>query len=218
MADWGWASSPKHFNLFITLLLRANYKQSKWRHEIIKPGELLTGRKQLSMWTGLSEQSVRTALNDLKSTGELTIKSTNKYSIITITNWDKYQQTNQQTNQQVTNNQPTTNHIQERKKDKKERSKRAYQNTLTEILKDAELQTWVSSIAPRTAQKITDKYRKDFLLKEIDKAYTWDQDQTKSKKNIGSFLSGWLDRSREPDKLNHDPLDEFFAQYEGSNG
>ena len=44
---------------------------------------------------------------------EITIKSTNKYSIITILNYESYQDeeitTNNQTNNQLTNNQQATN-------------------------------------------------------------------------------------------------------------
>jgi predicted transcriptional regulator len=67
--------------------------------------------------TGITEQTIRTCLNRLKSTNEITIKVTNKYSIITICNYESYQlinnitnqQINQQPNQQLTINQPTTN-------------------------------------------------------------------------------------------------------------
>ena len=49
----------------------------------------------------------------LKSTNELTIKSTNRYSIITICNYDSYQlsedDNNQQANQPNPNKQPATN-------------------------------------------------------------------------------------------------------------
>ncbi len=113
LKKWEWRDSAKHFSLFIHLLLNANYKESKWRGRTIFAGQLLTGTKQLGEWTGLSRQSVRTILKNLKSTNEITIETTNRFSIITITNWDKYQQPNQQPNQQTTNKQPTTNHIQE---------------------------------------------------------------------------------------------------------
>ena len=120
LADWQWASDPNTFCLFVHLLLMAQHSPSKWRGETIMPGQLLTGRKKLAEATGLSEQNIRTSLNRLKSTSELTIKKTNKYSIISITNWDKYQTANQQANQQLTSNQPATNHIQECKKEKNE--------------------------------------------------------------------------------------------------
>jgi hypothetical protein len=83
----------------------------------INRGQLVTNRKELSERTGISEQSVRTCLDRLKSTSEITTKSTNKYTVVTLCNYDYYQgkksetnqQNNQQTNQQLTNNQPATN-------------------------------------------------------------------------------------------------------------
>ncbi|MGK3946819.1 hypothetical protein ABK046_51700, partial [Streptomyces caeruleatus] len=58
IALWQWASSPNHMSLFMQLLLRANHKATKWRKETIEPGQLLTGRKQLMDWTGLSEMQI----------------------------------------------------------------------------------------------------------------------------------------------------------------
>jgi hypothetical protein len=97
--------------------LKANHEPRKWFGTEINPGEFITSRDKLSSETGISTQSIRTILNRLKSTNEITIKSTSKYTKITICNWDTYQNTeeqtnqviNQQTNQQLTNNQPATN-------------------------------------------------------------------------------------------------------------
>lgn len=75
----------------------------------LKSGELATGRKAIAAATGLSEQNVRTSLSRLKTLQMITIKPTTKYSIISIVNWDSYQQINQQTNQVTTNKQPTNN-------------------------------------------------------------------------------------------------------------
>lgn len=91
------------------------------------PGDFIFGRKKASKELKISEQSIRTFVEFLKTSQNITIKTTNKYSIISIVNWDTYQNeetsTNQQINQQLTNNQPTTNHKQERKKEKKEKNK-----------------------------------------------------------------------------------------------
>ena len=104
---------PLVMALWIDLLLKANHKKNSfaWNCEVISVdrGQVLTGRKQLSADTGLSEQNVRTALNTLKSTNKITIKTYSKFSIITINNYNIYQDTNQQTNQQLTSNQPATN-------------------------------------------------------------------------------------------------------------
>lgn len=110
--EWNWFESDNHLRLFLVLLLKANHKTTNWRKIKLGPGQLITGRKQLSLWSGLSQQSIRTVLNDFLESNFITIKTTNKFSIITIVDWNKYQNSenaNQQTNQQTTNKQPTTN-------------------------------------------------------------------------------------------------------------
>lgn len=115
--EWEWYNDIPTKTLFIHILLKANFKDKKWQGHLVKRGELITGRKQLSQETGLSEQQTKTALKKLQSTNEITIKATNRFSIITLVNYglyqDKKEDTNQQNNQpeeqQTTNNQPTDN-------------------------------------------------------------------------------------------------------------
>ena len=109
--------NPKLLQTFLYCLLKATHTEREQLvgDTIVKlhPGQLVTGRKALAVATGLTEQNIRTALDKLKKLGILTSNPTTKYSIISISNWDSYQQTNQQ----VTNSQPTsnqqTNHKQE---------------------------------------------------------------------------------------------------------
>jgi predicted transcriptional regulator len=110
LLEWEWYDDINVFRLFIHLLLKANYTATKWHGIEIKRGQHPTGRFSLSKETGLSEQQVRTALNKLISTNEITKESTSQYTIITITNYDKYQSSNQVPNQRATNEQPTNNH------------------------------------------------------------------------------------------------------------
>jgi preprotein translocase subunit SecF len=119
LLKWEWFTTPNMLQLFIYLILSANFEDGKFQGKEIKRGQLITGRIKLSQETGLSVQSVRSCLERLKSTGEITIQTTNKHSTITICNYDEYQinsndinqQINQLLNQQSTNNQPATNHI-----------------------------------------------------------------------------------------------------------
>jgi hypothetical protein len=78
----------------------------------ILPGQFIYGRKKASEETGLSERETRTCLQSLIKMQNVTIKTTNKFSIITIINWDSYQaqdeDNDQQNDQQLTNNRPTT--------------------------------------------------------------------------------------------------------------
>ncbi|KKN54318.1 hypothetical protein LCGC14_0593730 [marine sediment metagenome] len=115
--QWEWYQNSNMVHLFIHLLLSANHTDNSWQGKIIKRGQLAAGRKKLSADTGISEQTIRTCFNKLILTNEINIKSTSKFSIITICKYDEYQpktlvtnhQTNHQTNQQLTNNQPATN-------------------------------------------------------------------------------------------------------------
>ena len=109
LLDWEWYDDANTCRLFIHLLLRANHKPKNWRGIAINTGQVLTGRKVLAEQTGLSEQQVRTSLNKLKSTNEITIKSTSHNSLITLVCWESYQQNNQDDNQAVTKQQPTDN-------------------------------------------------------------------------------------------------------------
>jgi len=107
--NWEWSNSPNHVAVFIHLILDAQFSESKYRGKDVKVGQIITGRRRISTQTGVSEQSVRTILNDLKATHELTIKNMAKYSIITITNWDDYQQSTSISTSESTINQPSTN-------------------------------------------------------------------------------------------------------------
>lgn len=109
LLDWEWYNDSVVKDVFLHLLLSANHKDNKYKGIEIKKGQLLTGRLKLASDLNFTEMQIRTALKKLKSTNEITIKTTSKYSIISIKNWDKYQQDNQQDNQQTTNKQPTNN-------------------------------------------------------------------------------------------------------------
>lgn len=76
----------------------------------LKPGQIATGRKKIAQCTDLNENKVYRALTALKSLGNIEIKATNKYSIITVVNWDKYQEENgkRTSGEQQTNSKTTT--------------------------------------------------------------------------------------------------------------
>ena len=112
---WEWYSDINVRVLFFHCLLRANHKKEKWQGIEINAGEFVTSYDHLAKECGLTTQQTRTALNKLKLTGEITSKTTSRYSIITINNWNLYQANNTQDNKQITNNQQTNNNKQEYK-------------------------------------------------------------------------------------------------------
>lgn len=109
LINWEWYDDANTFRLFIHCLLRANIKAQKWHGVDIQRGQFVAGRQKLAQELKLSEQQIRTSLNKLKLTNEITIKTEAKYSIITVKNYNFYNPDNQQINQQITENQPTNN-------------------------------------------------------------------------------------------------------------
>lgn len=107
--DWEWYDDNNTKILFIHLLLKANHKPKKYRGKLIQIGQHVTGLEVLCKETGLSIQKIRTAISKLKSTNEITIKTSSKGTVIQIVNYTKYQiVTNELTNQQQTSNKPAT--------------------------------------------------------------------------------------------------------------
>ena len=115
MLDWEWYDDINTKVLFIHCLLLANHKAKEWHGITIERGTFITSYHTLAEETGLSYQQVRTSLNKLKVTHELTFKPTNKYSVISICNYDTYQvldelkqHSKSQSNTQSDNSQVTT--------------------------------------------------------------------------------------------------------------
>ena len=111
--DWQWFKRPEMVQIFVYILLSAAHRDHVWQSVDIRRGEFPTSVASLCRATGLSTQQVRTCLSRLERTGEITQKSTNKFTIISVCNFDDYQldaETEQQTtNKQLTNNQQTNN-------------------------------------------------------------------------------------------------------------
>jgi hypothetical protein len=100
--EWEWYQSQNTRALFFHLLLSANYEPSRYMGIDIPIGSLVTGRVSLSVALRLSERQVRVAIEHLKKSGEVTSRIYQKFSVITIVNWNEYQGNDQQNDQQVT--------------------------------------------------------------------------------------------------------------------
>ena len=115
--EWEWYDDINTCRLFFHLLIKANHKERNYKGKIVSVGETLTGLDKLSTETKLSVQQIRTSLNKLKSTNEITINSTSQGTVIKVVNYEKYQvATSEVTDEQQTNNKRVTTN----KNDKKE--------------------------------------------------------------------------------------------------
>ena len=107
--EWEWYSNTNDTRLWIHCLLRANWEDSWFEGILIERGSFATSYKSLANETGLTVQQVRTSLNHLKSTHNITMVTNKQFSIISIKNYDKYQPDNTAINKRPTNDQQTTN-------------------------------------------------------------------------------------------------------------
>ena len=90
--EWEWFDNSHMVHVFIYLFLRANTQQGRWHGIEIGRGQLVTSVAKIAADTHISTQSVRTCLKRLLSTGEITKQSSNQNTIISIVNYDSYQQ------------------------------------------------------------------------------------------------------------------------------
>jgi hypothetical protein len=90
IVDWEWFKEPTVLQVFIYCLINAQRKESKIMGHIIERGSFRTTLKDISEATNLSNQQTRTVIEKLKSTNNIGVKTTNKFTIITICNYDNY--------------------------------------------------------------------------------------------------------------------------------
>jgi biotin operon repressor len=133
LVDWEWYKDSNTKCLFLHLILTANHAEGRWAGITINPGQLITSSSALAESLGLSRQNVRTSLNKLKSTSEITIESTNKYILVTLTEWARYQSDEPLLTSTTTNgltiNQPATN--QQLTTNKKNKNNKKEENVFT---------------------------------------------------------------------------------------
>lgn len=179
--DWEWFTDTTTFRVFLQLLLKANHKEKKYRGMVLKVGTIITSRDILAFETSLSVQQVRTALDKLKSTNEITIKTSSQGTIIEVINYAKYQLvTSEVTNKQPTSNQQVTTN----KNDKKEKNEK-------EVILDSWIEYRKSAKKTLTQQSIksilvkmenyTNEQCKFVINKSIEQGWQglfWDNIQT----------------------------------------
>jgi hypothetical protein len=115
--DSGLIQLPNTLALFMHLLLNATHKERKVGTPngviTLKRGQYISGRIELAAKLKQTEQQIRTSLKRLTELEIITTEATNRFSVYTIENYSKYQDSddlnNQQDNQQSTNNQPADN-------------------------------------------------------------------------------------------------------------
>lgn len=124
MVDWEWYGDRNTMAVFIHLLLIVNHKDGSWRGVNVLRGQKITSVSIIADQLGLSSRNVRTAIKHLKSTGEIEVKTTSHYSVITVVKFDTYNASEKQgdkpSDKPVTNKRQASDNKQEWKKERME--------------------------------------------------------------------------------------------------
>lgn len=101
-----------HLAVWMYLLLNATHKEMdvmfQGERVTLHPGQLITGRKSISSKMGVEESKVKRILISFENDQQIDRQRSNKNSLITVKNWDKYQLSDQQDGQTVTSKCPAS--------------------------------------------------------------------------------------------------------------
>lgn len=186
--------------------MRANYKECDviigYQTIHLMPGQFIFGLNSASKDLRLSIQSLRTCLDYLKRSENITVQSTNKYSIITIVNWDTYQsvgdESNSQdntiaTNQQQTNNKPTTTDKKVKKVKNGKKIKKQNADALFVLPDWIPEETWAAYMALREKKRAAKTtYALNLIVKELIKIKETHNHDPVTVLNK-SIKNGWID-------------------------
>ena len=89
--EWEWFDDAVTLKVFLYCLLKANYKDDKWRGVVVHRGQFISSYGKMAERLNMHRHTVMNHIKRLVNTGELSVKSTHRYTTITITNYDKYQ-------------------------------------------------------------------------------------------------------------------------------
>lgn len=171
-------SNPYQLKLWLLILSKAQFKPEKFvfngKEIVLNSGQLVTGRTAITaeMNEGVkSSQQVNSSsvwnwLSAFKNNGLIDIKSNNKYSVITVLNWGRYQQNEQQPDSNLTSTEHQLDTFKELKNEKNDKN---ISTTTRDTVFDFYQQNGFGPISGFIAQDL-DMWRDDFVQIGADKS------------------------------------------------
>jgi len=98
--EWQWFGNSEAVHLFLYIILKANHADKMWQGHDVKRGQLITSIGHLSIATGISQRSVRTLLKKFENTGEIEVKTTNKFTLVSVCKYECYQIADEESDKQ----------------------------------------------------------------------------------------------------------------------
>lgn len=206
------AQNSERLGFWVFLLTLANHKENTFmigsQNITIQRGQFLTGRMQLSKITGVSEMKIERWLTYMENAQQIKQQKTNRYRIITILNWDRYQQDGQLNAQQM-NNRRTTDEQQMNTNNKDKNVKKIISKDITEVetsevlltnksYGNADINTLLDAISKLTPTGKLDGSEKDNrrLAYTIIRKHTLETALRALRNVKGSFYEGKINSAR----------------------
>ena len=200
--EWEWFDKAEMVQVFLYLMLKANHDDKEWHGIVVKRGQIVTSVAKIAHDTRLSARTVRTCLERLKSTSEVTIETTSKYTIVTISKYDDYQDVDnesdkvndnesdkQTTNKRQTNDKQTTTN----KNDKNIRTIRREEDSIythTQFIDLVKFLTCACASTPEQVQELAEAVAvvQERVTRDADAKKMWEELPRKTK----AFMWCWV--------------------------
>jgi DNA-binding Lrp family transcriptional regulator len=201
--DWRYFKNSEIFHVWTTLLILANYKEGFTADGTkLNAGQLMTSNKSLSEKTGLSESKIFRIIEKLKIEGQIEKQGSNKNTVITIVNYEIYQEHEMQIEEQVkTKRRASEEQVKTNKNANNNKKEKNVKNIIIKpsplaflFPKDPKIQEWLSTGKPEVQERILNDHSHHVLVEEINKAYCWQLSKGSRKSDM--FLVNWLSNKK----------------------
>lgn len=202
LLDWQWYGVINVRLTFLHLLIVANHKDNYVYGNKVLRGQYLTSYDRLAKEVGITPMELRGALAKLESTGEINKQTTNKYTIITICNYDSYQcdnTTEEQTiNKQTPNNyQSNNNQLPTNKNDNNDKNNKNEINNSLSIIRPTEFENfldgqnslWFENTKVALREPSEEKIRQ--LIKRFSAEMIARDEQPKTENDLKKHFVSW---------------------------
>lgn len=184
MTKWQWYSDEVMFRVFMHLLLTANYEPAYWRDVKIERGQTVVSLAKLGATLNYSKDTVLKALKRLESSGEIIRRPTARYTIVTISNYNEYQD-------KPTDNRPQTDRrvdpLKEVKKNKKNKEEKEEKEAVRSASGSQE-----QNLIDLYGIEATEKYKKRFR--------DWAEKRGKQNLDCVTTIAKWMEQDNVPRK------------------
>lgn len=233
--NWRWYQDANVKSVFLHILLNANFEESDFQNVHIERGEWAVTLGTFEKDLKLTKQQVRTAIDKLKSTGEITCKKYNKFLVITVVSYDLYQGTSTQkiTHNQHANNTQITRKQHHHKKERNKEYNNIYNNTNVLFpqsdVKHLPALPLNDGSEYSLSESEVENYKMCFPAVDVEQSiremYSWCYSNPKNRKTrngIKRFINSWLSkeqnrapRTKQPESYIHggNTLEDVVAKY-----